>query len=87
MSGTGYGDVVVRGHWPDEALEIIEAAPRALIDDDLLTEIRNGASPHATLDGDVLTIRATNRTLVYRIVGKHPDWLNHPRAWVIEWPD
>jgi len=53
----------------------------------MLDEIRNGASPHATLAGDVLTIHATNRTLIYRIVGRHPDRLNYPHAWVMEWPD
>ncbi len=82
-----YGDVVIRVHWPDETLEVIEAAPRALIDDEMLDEIRNGASPHATLAGDILTIHATNRTLIYRIVGRHPDRLNYPHAWVMEWPD
>jgi hypothetical protein len=87
MSNQGYGDVVIRGHWPTDAIEVLEAAPRTLISDQLLTEIRNGASPHATLDGDLLTIRAVNRTVVYRIIGRHPDWLNHPNTWVMEWPD
>jgi hypothetical protein len=83
----GYDDVVLRGHWPDGTLEIIEAAPRSLIDYRLLNQICDGSSPHVTLDGDVLTIRATNRMLVYRIVGRHPDRINHPHEWVIEWPD
>jgi hypothetical protein len=86
-----YGDVVYRAlDWAAgryRSIEIIEAAPRALIDDETLDEIRVGARPYATLDGGVLTIRATNRTLVYRIVGRHPDRINHPHEWVMEWPD
>ena len=89
-----YGDVIVRGlDWADDGryrcIEILEAAPRTLVDDEVLNDIREGRNPwdHVTLDGDVLTIRGTNRTVVYRIVGHHPDWLNRPHTWVMEWPD
>ena len=88
-----YGDVIIRGlDWADgryRCIEILEAAPRTLIDDALLNDIRGGCNPsdHATLDGDILTIRATNRTVIYRIVGRHPDRLNHPHEWVMEWPN
>lgn len=80
-------DVVIRGHWPDGTIEILEAPPRTLISGELLDDIALGASPHATLNGNVLTIRAANRTLVYRIVGHHPDPLNYPDTYVAEWPD
>ena len=87
MSPDRYGDVVIQGHWPGGTIEVIEAPPRALISGELLDELAICDSPYVTLDGNVLTIRAANRTLVYRIVGRHPDWLNHPDVYVIEWPD
>ena len=83
----GYGDVVLQRHYDPDELHVVEAAPRTLISGEMLDDIALGASPYASLDGNVLTIRATNRTVVYRIVGHHPDRLNRPDVYVAEWPD
>lgn len=82
------GEVILRGSYLRsgalDELEIIEAAPRALISDELLEEIREGkVSPGITVDGDVLTIRGVNRTVIYRIMGKDPQ----RHAYILEWPD
>ncbi|HEV8653144.1 MAG TPA: hypothetical protein VG276_28060 [Actinomycetes bacterium] len=78
-----YGDLILRG-WRHQRPEVIQADPRTLIVDELLEEIRQGkARPWVTLDGEVLTIRGSNRTVIYRI-GEH---LEDYRCHVLEWPD
>jgi hypothetical protein len=63
---------------------IDRADPRIQIADDFLDEIRAGNHhPDVTLDGDLLKIRAVNRTVVYRIGVYIPD----RRVHTAEWPD
>jgi len=63
------------------------ADPRILISDELVEQwrTRHGlfCHPAVTLDGDAATIRAANRTVVYRLTEHVPEW----RAWTAEWPD
>jgi hypothetical protein len=85
-----YGECIIRGLDHDgqryQRIEIVKADPRILIADEWLTEIRKGGGePHMQLDGNVLTIVGSNRTVVYRIMGHEPDWFT--RAWIAEWPD
>jgi hypothetical protein len=83
LDGRHYGDVILRGWWGGE-VEIVRADPLTLISDVLLDEIRAGTTSEGIeLEGDVLRIRATNRTVIYRIVEHRPDL----RAHVLEWPD
>jgi hypothetical protein len=66
-------------------LYIDHADPRVLVADEVLAEWRQGNyyHPALTLDGDLVKIRARNRTVVYRLVEHVPEW----RAWIAEWPD
>jgi hypothetical protein len=88
---SGYGDVVIRGHdWADgyyQQIEVLQADPRILISGEFIDDVAIGTHPAVTLAGNVLTIRAANRTVIYRIVGHHPDRLNHPDTYIAEWPD
>jgi len=67
---------------------IVHADPYVHISAELLELIRAGnAAPWAQLNGDILTINATNRTVIYRIGGLI---LNGPvagLAYEAEWPD
>jgi hypothetical protein len=75
----------------DGGLRIVRADPRVLIAAELLDAV-NGAGPRtawldlagcATYDGDLLKIRAVNRTVIYRI----GEYVPLHRAYVGEWPD
>jgi hypothetical protein len=87
------GDCILRSVVSDEALVtgslhadlyIDHADPRVLIADEVLAAWRQGdRHPALTLDGDLVKIRARNRTVVYRLVEHVPQW----RAWIAEWPD
>ena len=83
------GEVILRRD--DDRLYVERADPRILVADPIVAALRDGTfygsdPPHGHglfLDGDVLTIRAANRTVIYRIVGYDPERF----AWVAEWPD
>jgi len=72
-----------------DRLDVTQADPQARICADLLQEISvetvRGESQWATLDGDVLTIKADNRTVVYRI--DYTDWDMNDDSYLMEWPD
>lgn len=65
-------------------LYIEQADPRILISDYFVDAWRNGfLPPTVTLTGDVVTIQAVNRKVIYRL-GEHvAEW----HAYVAEWPD
>lgn len=68
----------------DVAVVINLADPLVLINDELLLWWRNGnTAPALTLDGDVLTIKALNQTVVYRLTGERDQY----GSWFAEWPD
>jgi hypothetical protein len=65
-------------------IHIDRADPRIQIADELLDEVRAGNHhPDVTLDGDLLKVRAVNRTVIYRIGVHIPDRQGH----TAEWPD
>jgi len=74
------GECVVRQLLDDAGavtgLEVLRAAPVVLISPELLDQLVDPPSPgwgaFASFDGDVLRIRAVNRTVVYRVIGWHP---------------
>lgn len=87
------GDVVVR-RWTDpetltDKLFIDRADPISRVSAELLQEIsvltERGEDRWSTLDGDVLTIKADNRTVVYRV-----DFTSYDAAtdsYLMRWPD
>lgn len=76
------GDCVMTRH-DDGTIHIDQADSRILVSERLLDEIRYGCNPHVILDGDVMKIHGTNRTVIYRIGEKVPNML----AYYAEWPD
>jgi len=63
---------------------VVEAAPRTLVSEEMLDQVRSGGGrPEVTLEGDMLKVRARNRTLIYRI----GEYLPERHAYVAEWPD
>jgi hypothetical protein len=65
-------------------IHLDHADPRIQIAEDFLNEIRGGHHhPGVALDGDLLKIRATNRTVIYRIGIYTPD----RKVYTAEWPD
>lgn len=73
MRQTEPGDCTISVHYAsphDRAgrLRIDHADPLVLMSTELLDEIRGpNHHPDVELDGDLLTIRASNRTVIYRI--------------------
>jgi hypothetical protein len=98
---TSLGNVILRAHYDaggqPESVEVLEAAPRVLINGQMLREMHAGQPagylPFATVDkpetGGVLRIHATNGILVYRITEYEPlvDGWRGPDTYVGEWPD
>jgi hypothetical protein len=81
----GYGDCVI-GSDREGRYRVIHADPRTLIDPTVLAEIVGGrASTLATYDPEheTVTIRAGNRTVVYRVGRYLPD----RRGYEAVWPD
>jgi len=74
--------------WTGDQFEIVEADPRITITDEFIDRVRQGyGHPNISLVDDVLTMRGTNRTVVYRLVEHVPAvgiTQSHYRA---EWPD
>jgi hypothetical protein len=70
---------------PRWRLVIDKADPRVVLAAGFLDHIRSGspASFGAAIEGDVLRVKASNRTVIYRIAEKTPDGL----AYYAEWPD
>ncbi len=66
-----------------DTLEVTRADPRILITQQALDEVRNGDRRYVTLIGDILTINASNRRVIYRI----GEYLPNRQAYVAEWPD
>jgi hypothetical protein len=48
-------------------VDINRADPRVVISAPIVDAARSGASPWMSMDGDVLHIRASNRTVAYRL--------------------
>lgn len=75
------GNVVVTsigGHF-----HIDHADPRALISAELIDQVRIRGHLDVELAGDLLYLRGLNRTVIYRVLARHPQRL----AYCIEWPD
>lgn len=84
---TPHGEVVISRHFDPETgrdlFRIERAAPRALIAEELLTEIKRGDTI-AHIDGDVLTLRDDfGQKFIYRI-GR---FVREQNAYEMEWPD
>lgn len=82
-----YGECVLQSDcdWPDrhQHVRITRADPRILIDASVLFAIIANRSPIATYRDGVVTIRAENRTVVYRVGRYLPRW----GCYEAEWPD
>lgn len=79
--------VVVRTYGAENGLRIERADPKVRLDAELLQEISvltiRDEPRWSSLVDDVLTIRADNRTVVYRI-----DWTDYDgQSFGAEWPD
>jgi hypothetical protein len=88
VEAEGFGELVVQMRpWPfrsfEDELLVKHADPRILITEELLDEIANSDGRLASLKDDVLTIKGSNRRVIYRIGEYVPD----RRAYVAEWPD
>jgi hypothetical protein len=85
------GDVTMTVLMDIGRLRIVRADPQIGISAPLLRMMRAGdRHPDVTIDGDVLTINAVNRRLVYRIGEYHPIGLPDSGEngwWYAEWPD
>lgn len=64
-------------------LLVLHADPRIWISAELLAELRREAHPDVTLIGDVLTVNAVNRRVVYRL----GEYMREADCWLAEWPD
>ncbi len=65
-------------------LQIDHADPQVRISAELLAKLRAGRlRPEIRLDGDLLRIAGTNRTVIYRLGGPTPDG----SAYYMAWPD
>lgn len=81
---TDLGECILTRHWDSGALTVDRADPRVMVSAELLDEWRSGkGEPEVTINGDVLRIEASNRTVIYRIGEKVPDMY----AYFAEWPD
>jgi hypothetical protein len=67
----------------DRTVHIEKADPQVMVAAKFLDDVRDGWYPWTSLDGDVLKIHGTNRTVIYRIGGPVPDLA----AYYAEWPD
>lgn len=90
MSGTGVpigGELITRLDGDD--LYVVQAPPRVWINTRVLRVIATGQyAPDIRLRDDVLTIRARNQTVVYRIRPSDiPDELGGDLTCIGEWPD
>lgn len=66
----------------DDGIRVDHADPEILISPELLDEMRAGnLHPNVSLDGDLLRIEGTNRTVIYRIGDKVPDLFAYYAAW------
>lgn len=76
------GDCIISDH--TSHLYIVQADPRIKITGYVVDLLRQGdIRPEATLVDDVLTIRGTNRTVIYRLGEYDP----LTRTYSAEWPD
>jgi hypothetical protein len=77
------GDCVIMRN-DDDTLTVTQADPWTLISAELLDELDRGTNhPAVRMDGDVLTINATNRRVVYRIDRASFDG----HCYTMRWPD
>ena len=89
MSGDPFGEVVVSQRWDRDSrepiIEIQRADPTAALGGDLYRATRadGSLSRSLTIDGDVVTIKAANRTVIYRIESYDP----YRDLYLMRWPD
>lgn len=70
------GDCIIRRD--GDGLYVVAADQRIRFAPELIDEIRVGQHhPAVSILGDVITIKATNRTIIYRLTGQQPDGLNY----------
>lgn len=78
--GADYGD-------PDDLhgrLRVDRADPIIWVSAEIVERVRvNDHHPDVTVDGDLLTIRASNRTVIYRIGEYYPQ----RHCYLLTWPD
>lgn len=68
----------------DGQLHVTHADPRILVSAELAADIRAGQYlPGSRIDGDVLTVDAVNRRVVYVL----REYLFALDCWLAEWPD
>jgi hypothetical protein len=69
---------------PDARLRVEHADPVIQVSDKLLRSLRTRRDlPGVTYDGDLLTVRAVNRTVIYR----RREYVTGRGYWVFSWPD
>ena len=77
-------DLVLRRDNNTDRLEVMHAEPKIRVAAELLEDLRAGGGHRdVTLDGDVLTINATNQRVIYRI-GQYDPLRD---CYSAEWPD
>lgn len=64
-------------------VRIVRADPIILITDQFLERHGHYDRPGVSYDGDLLVVRAVNRTVIYR----RREYLADQRVWVFSWPD
>jgi hypothetical protein len=93
QAGSERDGLILRSHWQpggEPWLEIIHAEPRALFSGVLLRKVRRGeASPFTEMSGglvgigSIVTIRARDRNVVYRLI----EYDERRDVYTGEWPD
>jgi len=83
-----FGDCLVTKHYggptEDDYITVDRADPVVLISSGMVEELqRDALVPEVELNGDVMTINAANRRVVYRI-----DWASFDgHCYTMRWPD
>lgn len=79
------GECIVTEHRDGDRrwLTFDRADPRIMVSAELLEAIAKAPGPGVSLDGDILRIEGADRTVIYRIGEKVPDYFGY----YAEWPD
>ena len=72
--------------WDGDKLTVRQADPMVRITAELVDELERGVThPDFTIDGDVITINAANRRVVYRLDRSSYDLFTN--TYRMQWPD
>jgi hypothetical protein len=84
------GELALRANYANgssipSSIEVMQADPVVFFTQEAIEAIKAGgpSARHASINGDLITIRATNGTWIYRIGAYQPD----AHGYVCSWPD